>query len=101
MPKWIRYVFVGTLLCAVGGLLLAVLVLRSPVFSDLRRSIVADYLSDLIGQELVIENDVKVILGADSHLIVSGATIPSVLVDGVKLAELNVLELDLDMSQAI
>ena len=57
----------------------------------------ADILSDQIGQTLIISDDVAIDLGPVSRLFVSGVEIPSETMDGVNLAQLETLELDVDL----
>lgn len=94
-----RLVFVLKL--AVGLLVLAValvwLVLSSPLFNGLRRSLVEDALSNEIGQPFVIRDDVHVRLGRIARVYVAGVEIPSQSIEGLNLAELKRLELDVDL----
>ncbi|MEP2030183.1 MAG: AsmA family protein [Paracoccaceae bacterium] len=71
--------------------------LSTSPFAELRRSFVADVLSDQIGQTLIINEDVAVNLGPVSRLYVSGVEIPSETIDNVNLAQLEALELDVDL----
>ena len=77
--------------------LVAWIFLATSLFAEFRRSFVADILSDQIGQTLIIQDDVAVNLGPISHLYVSDVEIPSETIDGVILAKLDTLELDVDL----
>jgi hypothetical protein len=54
-------------------------------------------LSEQIGQPLYIKEDARFILGSTSHIHVGGVEIPSETIPDVILAELKVLELDLNL----
>ena len=71
--------------------------LATSFFAEFRRSFVADILSDQIGQTLIIQDDVAIDLGPISRLSVSGVEIPSETIDGVNLAQLETLQLDVDL----
>ena len=71
--------------------------LATSFFAEFRRSFVADLLSDQIGQTLLINDDVGVDLGPTSRLFVSGVEIPSETTDGVILAKLDTLQLDVNL----
>ncbi|MCP4306809.1 MAG: AsmA family protein [bacterium] len=97
MPRWLTKTGVW-LLGAVAVLVLAAwLVLAIPMFSDFRKSMVESVLSDQIGQALVVKDDVSIVLGPTSRIHVSGVEIPSEKIPDAALAELNVLEFDLDL----
>jgi uncharacterized protein involved in outer membrane biogenesis len=97
MPKLIARITVLLLGLVVGVLALGWVILASPIFSEMRRSIVASTLSDLIGQELLVEDDVRVVVGPVSHIYVSGVKIPSETIEDTTLANLDLLEFDLDL----
>lgn len=97
MQRGLRRVFFWSLATLGFFLFLGWLVFEASLFSGLRRSIVSDVLSKAIGQQLIIETDVKAIVAPISHLTVSGVTIPSEGIDGTNLAELKLLELDVDL----
>lgn len=101
LKKTLRIAFLSTLVLA-GATAAIAIVLEAPLFSDLRRTIVADYLSEQIGQPLVIKNDVNAKLGlSQTRLLVSGVEIPSEDIDGVNLAEMSLLELDFQLLAAL
>lgn len=85
-------VFSGILIVLASGWL----VLASPVFSGLRRSIVAEALSKQIGQEVVIEGDVRLFLGRTSQLKATGVRLPSSDPANPFLAELENLSTEID-----
>ncbi|WP_425044328.1 AsmA family protein [Primorskyibacter sp. S87] len=82
----------GIALVTIGWLLLA-----APFFSGTRQQIVADVLTEQLGQAVMVEDDVSVVLGPISRIRAGGVLIPSENVDGTNLAELALLELDLDV----
>ncbi|SDL00262.1 AsmA family protein [Aliiruegeria lutimaris] len=97
MKKFLLWT-IGSLLGVVVLAALGVwLLLALPLFSDLRRSITEDILSEQIGQPLHIQEDVRVVLGPVSRITVAGVEIPSQSIEGTALAELNRLEMDLDL----
>lgn len=92
------FVLLGWLLGLLfGAVVLFWLVLSSPMFSDSRRSIVERVLSDEIGQALVVNDDVRVRLGRIARVYLAGVEIPSENIEGVNLAELRRLELDVNL----
>ena len=97
MTTWfLRIVWVIVGLTAVL-IALVWLILAAPFFADLRRSTVESVLSKQIGQPLYVRENAKIVLGPTSRLYVSGVEIPSAGFDGTNLAELNVLELEIDL----
>ncbi|MEP4433600.1 MAG: AsmA family protein, partial [Hyphomicrobiales bacterium] len=80
-------------LCLAGGWA----ILAMPLFSDLRRPFLEDLLSEQIGQPLYIKEDVRITLGATSHIHAGTVQIPSETIPELILAELNVFELDLNL----
>lgn len=97
MPKPLTRVVVLLLALLIGLVAFGWAVLASPMFSELRRSVVETTLSDLIGQDLLVEDDVRVAVGAVSHIYVSGVKIPSEAIADTNLAHLDLLEFDLDL----
>ncbi|MEP2531706.1 AsmA-like C-terminal region-containing protein [Shimia sp.] len=88
--KWITILVI--VLAAIAWLVLA-----SPVFSSVRKSMVETLLSNQIGQAFEISGDVRITPRRIARLHISEAQIPSTTIDGVILAELGLLELDLDL----
>ncbi len=90
---------------AVGAVFLLVLValvfvwllLAAPLFSEMRRDVVEKVLSEQIKQPLLVQDDVSVTLGLTSNIYVGGVMIPSQTIPDTSLAELNMLELELDV----
>jgi len=74
------------------------MVLSASFFSDFRGSIVEAALSEQIGQKLVVRDDVRISLGRIARVYVSGVEIPSESIDDIALAELNLLELDVNLA---
>ncbi|MEP5417897.1 MAG: AsmA family protein, partial [Lentilitoribacter sp.] len=72
-------------------------ILATPLFSGWRKGVVADLLSEQIGQPFLIEGDARVRLGATTRIHVSGARIPSKGMTDVDLAALELLEWELDL----
>jgi AsmA family protein len=81
-----------------AGVFVVWLVLSSAIFSDFRRSIVETGLSEQIGQTLVVKNDVRIDLGKIARVYVSGVEIPSENIKNTNLAELNLLELEVNLA---
>ncbi|WP_286193932.1 AsmA family protein [Tropicibacter sp. R16_0] len=73
------------------------MLLAAPFFSDARQKIVADVLTDQLGQDVLVQDDVSVVLGPVSRIRAGGVLIPSENITGTNLAELALLELDLDV----
>ncbi|MEP4702439.1 MAG: hypothetical protein ABJZ79_14955, partial [Parasphingorhabdus sp.] len=97
----IKKIFVWTIGTGVVAVIAGWLVLAAPMFSDFRRTVVQDFLSRQIGQTLLIKTDVKVVVALRSHFTVSDVAIPSETIDGLNLAELTLLEFDLDLISMI
>lgn len=97
MAKWTLRIIWWLLLLVVIALTFVWVVLATPFFVDVRRSVVEDILSEQIGQPLIIRDDVRVVLGPTSRIFVAGVEIPSEDIADKNLAELNVLELELDL----
>ncbi|CUH41233.1 AsmA-like C-terminal region-containing protein [Ruegeria atlantica] len=74
------------------------LLLAAPLFSEMRRDLVEKVLSEQIGQPIVVNDDVSVALGRITHIYVGGVVIPSQTMPETSLAELNLLELELDVA---
>ncbi|WP_171128309.1 MULTISPECIES: AsmA family protein [unclassified Ruegeria] len=75
--------------------------LALPVFSGLRTPILERMLSEQIGQTVLIEGEVSIILGATSHIHATKVEVPSETIENVNLAALNVLELELNLPALI
>lgn len=84
-------------LSVVGAFAAVWILFAIPLFSDFRRAIVADALSEQIGQPILVNGDVSVLLGPVSTIRASGVQIPSENIEGVNLAELARLEFDVDL----
>ena len=96
MSGWLRRVLFGVGLAAAIVLLFGWIVLVAPFFSEFRRSVVQDALSRAIGQQVLIETDARALVGASAQVRVSDVSIPSEEIEGLNLAELRLLELDID-----
>lgn len=81
----------GVLAIALGWALLAM-----PLFADLRRPVLEKLLSEQIGQPLYIKEDARIVLGSTSHIHTGAVEIPSETIPNLILAELKILELDLN-----
>ncbi|WP_164659104.1 AsmA family protein [Tropicibacter sp. Alg240-R139] len=73
------------------------MVLASSFFSGFRKDLVGGILSDQMGQSVVINGDVRLNPGPVSEIYVSGVEIPSETFPDQNLAELSLLELELDL----
>lgn len=74
------------------------LVLATPLFADLRRSVVESVLSEQIGQPIYVKEDVSIILRPISRVYVGDVEIPSEDISDAVLAELKLLEFDIDLA---
>ena len=97
MGRLIGKIFKGVIILGVILVTSLWLVLAAPLFSDFRKEIVANVLTEQLGQPVVIEDDVSVFLGAISRIRAGGVRIPSENMADTLLAELTLLELDLDV----
>ena len=97
MARWIKAFLKWAAVLGVVAIVFVWLVLATPFFSDLRKSFVGNVLSVQIGQPLLIEGDVKVILGRTTFVHVSDVSIPSTTIEALNLAELALLEWELDL----
>jgi uncharacterized protein involved in outer membrane biogenesis len=73
------------------------LVLAAPMFSQMRRELLEEVLSAEIGQPITIEDDVRIVLGPITRIHASGVRLPSETMPDIDLAELALLEIDLDL----
>ena len=97
MPKWLKWVLFWGLTILGVSIALSWLVLIAPFFSDFRRTIVSDTLSKAIGQPLLIETDVNANVGLTTRVTASDVKIPSEGIEGTNLAEMALLQLDIDL----
>ncbi len=97
MPKWIftTLKLIALLCIIVVGLAWAVL--ATAPFNGMRTQLVERVLSEQIGQPFVVDGDVWVSPGLTTQVHISGAHIPSNQIDDMALAELNLLELEIDI----
>ncbi|MEQ9695803.1 AsmA-like C-terminal region-containing protein [Shimia sp. SDUM112013] len=96
--SWITKTLLG--LVALAGVLLIAgwMLLSSALFSDLRRTLVADVLSDQLGRDVVVAGDVQVVPGRILKLSAKGLTLPSATVADVTLAEVDRISFDLPLN---
>ena len=96
--SWITKTLLG--LIALAGVLLIAgwMLLSSALFSDLRRTLVADVLSDQLGRDVVVAGDVQVVPGRILKLSAKGLTLPSATVADVTLAEVDRISFDLPLN---
>lgn len=97
MPTWIVSTVKWLVVLLVVTALLVWMVLAASLFSDFRKSLVGNILTKQLGQEFLVEGDVRVLLGRTTRVHVSGASIPSTTISNVNLAELSLLEWELDL----
>ena len=95
--RWIYRSLLGLLVVSLAAFALLWAILAIPLFSDLRRSVVSQGLSAAIGQPLLIEGDVKVVIGGVALVHASGVRIPSENIAGLDVARLERLDFDLDL----
>ena len=73
------------------------LVFESRLFRDWRINLISEVLTEELGQPLLIEGDVRIILGTTIYVHVSGARLPSTEIDNFDLATLELLEWELNL----
>ncbi|MDO6481893.1 hypothetical protein [Shimia thalassica] len=97
MPKWIGSTLKWMAVLLVLAIVCVWMLLATPFFSSARKSLVANVLTEQIGQPFLVEGDVRVVLGRTTSIHVSGARIPSRTLEDVNLAKLNLLEWELNL----
>ncbi len=97
MPRWILRLLTGLIVLTLVLGVLIWAVLATPLFSSWRKDIVADLLTEQIGQPFLIDGDVRVVLAGTTKVHVSGASIPSENIADTNLARLDLLEWELDL----
>ena len=101
MPRGLMRVLKWGAAITIILVVLAWLALAAPFFSGFRKTFVGTLLSEQIGQEFVVDGDVRVIVGRTTRVHVSGARIPSTNLEDVNLAELSLLEWELNLPALI
>ena len=94
MRRWILRLLTGLIVLT---LVLIWAVLATPLFSSWRKDILADLLTEQIGQPFLIDGDMRVVLAGTTKVHVSGASIPSENIADTNLARLDLLEWELDL----
>jgi uncharacterized protein involved in outer membrane biogenesis len=97
MQSWIIVTLKWFAILVVILMTLAWLILAAPFFSGFRKTFIENILSEQIGQAFVVDGDVRIVLGGTTRVHVSGAKIPSTTMKGTNLAELNLLEWELNL----
>lgn len=97
MGRWVVTTVKWAVMLLILVITLAWLALATPFFSQLRKSYIEDYLTAQIGQPLIVEGDVRVVIGRTTFVHVSKVRIPSSNIDDLNLAELNLLEWELNL----
>lgn len=97
MSGWTKRILKWLAISLVVLVVLIWLVLAAPFFSSMRKSLVGDALSAQIGQPFVVDGDVRIVLGRTTRVHVSGARIPSATMNDLNLAELSLLEWELNL----
>ncbi|MBE1291724.1 MAG: AsmA family protein [Rhodobacteraceae bacterium] len=97
MRRWILRLLTGLIVLTLVLGVLIWAVLATPLFSNWRKDIVADILTEQIGQPFLIDGDVRVVLAGTTKVHVSGASIPSENIADTNLARLDLLEWELDL----
>ncbi|WP_170552438.1 AsmA family protein [Ruegeria atlantica] len=98
MRTWLFKILGLVALLAFAAIAFVWLLLAAPLFSDMRRNLVEKALSEQIGQPLLVNDDVSVALGRITHIYVGGVVIPSETLPDTSLAELKLLEMELDVA---
>lgn len=97
MRRWILRIIAGLVILSLALCALIWAALATPLFSGWRKDFVSDLLTEQIGQSFLIDGDVRVVLGSSTKVHVSGASIPSENITSLNLAELDLLEWELDL----
>ena len=98
MRTWLFRIIGLVALLAFAAIAFVWLLLAAPLFSDMRRNLVEKVLSEQIGQPLLVNDDVSVALGRITHIYVGGVVIPSETLPDTSLAELKLLEMELNVA---
>ncbi len=98
MRTWLFRIFGIVVFLVFAAIAFVWLLLAAPLFSDMRRGLVEQVLSEQIGRPLLVNDDVSVALGRITHIYVGGVVIPSLTMADTSLAELSRLELELDIA---
>ncbi len=97
MKRWIFRIILGLAVLAVVLVAFAWSVLAIPYFSDFRSKLVSELLTEQIGQPLLVNGDVSVVVSPVSRVRASGVQIPSENMPDVDLATLVSFEFDIDL----
>ena len=97
MKRWIIRIALGLAVLVIVALAFIWSVLAIPYFSNFRTTLVAQVLSDQIGQPVLIDGDARVSVARISRVHVSGVEIPSENMPDTALAKLNSLEFDINL----
>ena len=97
LRRWILRIIAGLVILSLALCALIWAALATPLFSGWRKDFVSDLLTEQIGQSFLIDGDVRVVLGSTTKVHVSGASIPSENITSLNLAELDLLEWELDL----
>lgn len=97
MRRWVLNTTKWAAVLLVVLIVLVWLALAAPFFSPFRKSFVGDILTAQIGQPLIIDGDVRVVLGRTTFVHVSEVRIPSSNIESLNLAELSLLEWELNL----
>lgn len=97
MLKWIVRIVLCAAIVVVAVVAFGWSVLAIPFFSDWRSALVSDILSEQIGQPLLVNGDVSVVVGPTSRVRALGVQIPSENLPDVDLAKLDSFEFDIDL----
>jgi hypothetical protein len=72
-------------------------VLALPFFSEFRRTLVSDFLTDQIGQPVIVKGDVRAVIAPIARIHSSQVEIPSTDIDGTNVAQLASLDFEVDL----
>ncbi|NOE35084.1 AsmA family protein [Ruegeria sp. HKCCD7318] len=98
MRTWLFRIIGTVAFLAFAAVAFVWLLLAAPMFSDMRRELVEQVLSEQINRPLLVNDDVRIAAGRITHIYVGGVVIPSLSMEDTSLAELNRLELELDIA---
>lgn len=97
MLRWIIRIVLGLIVVSGLCVVFAWSVLAIPYFSEFRSQLVSNLLTEQIGQPLLVNGDVSVVVSPISRVRASGVQIPSENMADTDLARLDSLEFDIDL----
>lgn len=97
MLKWTIRILLGLAALCVAVVAFGWSVLAVPYFSEFRRTLVSKVLSEQIGQPLIVNGDVSVVVGRTSRVRAQGVQIPSENIADIDLAKLDNFDFEINL----